>query len=332
MTHGNDGEPRESVSVSLPVSLIETLDDTIAETPDWLRLNRSELLDYVTQAGVEHADGDVLDLVPDGVLSKYRTKRRDENVQAKKYVVDKRAGWRGRVGDRLNARLAGEHPYHPEDVAALAEGYREELHYLHKLSPFSARTLDEDDAWLDQQIEGYRDAHHAKSIVPDSRPFEGRDDKVSLGRDLESLRGDLGALVDDLGERAESDAYDPDAIIRALAQDYAVDEEAVETVLDVLVDDDTDPRAALKSLDDDETTVADVLPDRAVSDVADPDPLDDAERVEDDRDGEYDLDAQTPQIDLGTLPTEETDDDVDPEQVEAIVEETIRADGGASDD
>jgi hypothetical protein len=326
-------ESKRSVTLSLSESLVDLLDEAVSDSPDYLSLSRSELLRYAVEQGVEEAGDDVEDLLPDEILAKYRTKRETERIKAKHYVVDKREGWRGRVKSYLNARLSGEEPYHPEGVRALAEGYREELRMLDRLSPTSSRTVDEDLAWLDESLDAYEQAHRAKEVVPDSRPFVDVDDAIATGHDVESLRGDLGALVDDLAERAESEAYDPDAIVRSLAQDYAVDESAVEVVLDVLLPEDVDPRAALKGLDDEDASVDDVFPSRVIDDVEDAPALDDSAEWSEPTTYEgserTDLPSETITVEVDDL-KDDSPADVDEDAVEAIVEEQIR--GGSDDD
>jgi hypothetical protein len=324
-----DDENRVPVSSTLPESLVEALDEAVLDAPDYLNLSRSELISYAAENGLEHASDDVLDLIPDEHLARYQAKRSHERVKAKHYIVDMLGGWRGRVRSFLNKRLAGEEPYHPGFIEVLAEGYLEDAEDLHGLVGRSPYDFEDDEQWLEEKLDQYEDAYRAKQMVPDSRPFEGVDDAVSLGSDLESLRGRLGGLVADLGTRAESEAYDPDAIVRALAQDYAVSEEAVETVLDVLLPDDVDPRAALKSLD--EQDVTDVVPERALEDLSGPSALD-AERIEDERvsGSGRDFEAETISFDVDELPGE--DPSIDDEEVERIVAEQIRGDGGTADD
>jgi hypothetical protein len=323
--------------VVLPEELVESFDGAVSQAPESLSLSRSEIVRYAVQQGVEEWSEDVEDLVPDEHLARYRTEAEEQRIQAAYYVIDKREGWRGRVKSYLNARLAGEEPYTPEGVESLAEGYREELRTLHRLAPDSSRTLDEDLAWMDEQVQAYRDAYLAKQTVPDGQPYEGVDDKVSIGRDLLSLKENVGQLVEDLADRAESAAYDADAIIRSLAAEYAVSEDAVTVVLDVVLPDDVDHRQALKSLES--KGVDEILPPEAVDDVEQRDPALDGEvmHLDDDKRTDMvagDLGGHTVQVEM----PEDVDDNADApgvaeEELAAIVDEEIRTNGhDAGDD
>jgi Arc/MetJ-type ribon-helix-helix transcriptional regulator len=260
-----DEETLVKTTVRLPESLVETLDEAIARGPDWLKTSRAELVRYGWGQDLEDWDGSVRELVPDENLAKYRIKREDERTQAKYYVVDKREGWRGRVKSRLNKRLAGEEPYHPDGVEILAEGYLEELEYLDAKVPRSSRTVDEDRGWLEQQLRDYRDAWAAKTTVPDPKPFDGLEDEIGVGRDLLQLRSSLEEVVLSIEERAEAEAYDPDGIKRALAAEWGVSEAAIETLLDLMVPDDVDQRRALKGLE--EGSLHDFVPAPAIEET-----------------------------------------------------------------
>ena len=330
-----DEEKLVQTTVRLPESLVELLDEAIARGPDWLTTSRSELVRYGWGQDLEDWDGSVRELVPDEVLAKYRIKRQDERTQAEYYSVDKREGWRGRVKSRLNKRLAGEEPYHPDGVETLAEGYLEELEYLDAVVPTSSRSVEEDRAWLEQQLRDYRDAWTAKTTVPAPKPFDDLEDEIGVGRDLLQLRSSLDEVVLEIEETAEGEAYDPDAIVRSLAAKWGVSEAAIETLLDLMVPDDVDQRRALKGLE--EGSLSDFVPAPAIEETAvDEDALPEAAEV---RMGGIDLNKDH---DLGDelvesvvdadLPTE-TEVDVD---AEALAEELdlspVETDGGGGDD
>lgn len=325
---GVDEEPKERTSIMLPESLVEAIDRAVEDAPEYLRLSRSELLRYLVEQGIDDAEPDVLDLVPDELLAYYRTRRVTERNQAEYHVVDMREGWRGRIKSYLNARIAGEEPYHPDGIEILSRGYRDELRELHELAPESSRTLDEDLAWLDDRIEGYREAFRAKMAVPTQDPYADVDDAVEVGRDLLRLAEDPAALVESIEERAESEAYDPDAIVAAIAREYAVGEDAIETVLDVLLPDDVDPRSALRDLE--HSGIDAILPPDAVDSIEDPGPVEGEVLVDDREDAvEGDMAERTIAIAADALP--EDDREVDEDEVERIVDEEIRGDVPATD-
>jgi hypothetical protein len=320
----SDKEPKERVSMTLPKSLVTALDAAVDDAPDYLGLTRSELARHAVEQGLDDWDEQVESLIPDELLAKYRVKRHDERVQQEYYIIDKREGWRGRVKSRLNKRLAGEEPYHPDGVEILSRGYRDELRYLHRLAPESSRTLSEDREWLESKINGYREAYAAKQAVPNGDPYSGIEDKIETGRDLLSLQDRAADLVADIEDRADGAAYDPDSIIRSLAAEYAVSERSIEVVLDVLLPDDVDPRQALKSLED--SGIESILPPEAVESTERPEI--EGETVIDDSPDmvEGDMADRTLSVRLDDLPTER--DEVDGETVEQIVREQVRGDGG----
>lgn len=336
-----DTEPLEHTTIRLRESLIETLDEAIQDAPDWLMVSRSDLVRYGWGRDLSEWDESVREIVPDEVLAKYRTKRMDERTQAAYYVVDKREGWRGRVKSRLNKRLAGEEPYHPDGVASLSEGYREELEALHELSPASARSLQADLVWLEERLEEYRDAWLAKTTVPDPRPFDDVEDEIGVGRDLLQLRRELDDLVLELEDVAESEAYDPDAIVRALAAERGVSEDAISLVVDLLVPDDVDNRRALKGLED--GGLGAIVPQAALEETRVDGELS-SERLDDRPPDRFD-DATTPaqirvsqdlaaQVLEAEDPTARTDVDVDGERLAEELDLDVEADegGGVADD
>lgn len=338
-----NNEPLEKTTVRLEESLIETLDEAIRDAPDWLNLSRADLIRYGWGQDLSEWDESVRELVPDALLAKYRVKRMDERTQAAYYAVDKREGWRGRVKSRLNKRLAGEHPHHPDGVASLAEGYREELEYDHDLSPSSARSLEADLMWLEEQLSEYRDAWLAKTTVPDPRPFDDVADEVGVGRDLLQLRRELDDLVLELEDVAASEAYDPDAIVRALAATRGVSEDAISLVVDLLVPDDVDPRQALKGLED--GGLGAIVPEAALEETRVEGELS-SERLDDRPPDRFDDATQPAQLRVSEEvaaevleaddPTRRTDVDVDEErlveELDLDVDMVDEGGGGLADD
>lgn len=312
----DDAEKRRT-TLWLSESLLEAADEAVDRAPDDVNLSRSEILRYAIERGIECED-EVLDLIPEELLGKYRTQRETNRIQSRHYVIDKREGWRGRVKSYLNARLAGEEPYHPEGIELLAAGYREELRMLDELAPESSRSVEEDLAWLDEQLSAYRDAWQAKGIVPDARPFEGIEDKIETGRDLLSLRTELGGLIEYLSGKARSaEAGDSEAIVTAAAREYGVSERAVEVVLDTVLPEDTDPHEAL--LDLRELPVDEVLPPEATEQLSESEPPEiGAERGT--REIEYDGQITSEQV---QLPAGALDQDGAPEIDEDALRELV---------
>jgi Arc/MetJ-type ribon-helix-helix transcriptional regulator len=320
-----------SVTLSLPETMIDAVDQAVEDAPDYLSLSRSEIIRYALAEGFDE-DDDVLDLIPSEILNKYLYEVEHERLKAEFYCVDMREGWRGRTKSYLNARLAGEHPHHPRGIQIIADGYRKELEFLHRQVPESSRTLEEDREWLRERIEDYRDAWEAKQTVPDPTPFEGLGDGIETGRDLLQLRGEFSDVVEAIDSKAESNAYDPDAIVESVASEFAVSTDAVDVVLETLLPGDEDPRSVLKDLET--SSIDSILPESAVEDLEAPEPEPDVEIQSDSRTDRIEGDMADDPIQVVPTDPDSVEDlpssrngDLDAEKIEALVQDGLRDDG-----
>lgn len=326
----DDGVELVRRTYMIPKSLDTALGEAVDQAPEWINLSKSELLRYVVHDGVVEsidADDEVLELLPESILAKYLTNARNERRKARSWIIDMRGGWRGRVKSYCNARLAGDEPYHPDVVERLATEYWDELlDYDARLDnpPGWSQTRLRD--WLDDLLDGYRDAFEAKQILPDDQPFSEVDDKIDVGRDLFRLQGQIADVVDDLAERAEAAQFDSDATVRAIAREYGVSEQSVNVILDVLLPDDRNPRDAIRELQ--HVDIEELIRDDAVKQVDDRPPVE-GEIVAGVADGGVGDMASTGlriQVDdVDQLPG--GGDRLDPDRIEEIVDEDLRANG-----
>lgn len=219
--------------------IIDEIVESSSESTEVPALSRSEAVLYLVRSGIESWDEEVDDLVPDAFIDKWRITRKREQIKSEQYLNDLKGGWRGRVLSQLNARLSGHSPYSERHIRKHAEGLAEEARLY-----WDSSDLDRNLEWLDEQVERYIDAARAKDMVPEDWTEEV--DDVQVGRDLWRLRDRAKEVVETIERIAESEAYDADAMLSRLASDFAVEEEAVELVLDMMVEDGADTRRALK--------------------------------------------------------------------------------------
>jgi len=236
-------EEKEPITVRLPASLYDAVDDAVLEAQersDLPNLSRAAVIRYMIEQGEDSWGDSVEALVPDALVEEWRVTRERKRIKKRAYTDDLAGGWRGRVKSALNGRLAGEEPYHPRYIRSLADSFEEEARLY-----FGGQELEDRVSWLHDRVEAYIDAFEAKGAVPE-RLYDDVDD-VSLGRDLRRLQERPVEVVTMIEEIAESEAYDPDAITDRISAEYGVDVEAVETVLDAMTREDVDERQALKA-------------------------------------------------------------------------------------
>lgn len=298
-----DRQKKEPVTVRLPASLYDAVDDAVLEAQERSELpnlSRAAVLRYMIEQGEESWDDSVESLVPDALLEEWQITRERKRIKKRAYIDDLAGGWRGRVKSALNGRLAGEEPYHPKYIRKLSDSFEEEARLY-----FEGQELEDRVSWLYDRVEAYIDAFEAKGAVPE-RLYDDVDD-VSLGRDLRRLQERPVEVVELIEEVAESEAFDPDAIIDRVSSEFDVDVEAVETVLDAMTREDVDERQALKAGDGFRTFV----PDRALQEPDEQADDLDLDRVDDTPPDRFD-DATEP-LQLRAEDVEDVDVDPDPD-------------------
>jgi hypothetical protein len=232
------------------VDVLDSIVDSSKEMAEIWDMSQSEAVREVVETGIQHLgeNPDLKEMVSDISLKLWQDKKDHERRRKKAKLADRAGGWRGQVEERFDNRLAGNQPYPPDKIEYLADSYFGDIVNAEvdpeTLEP-NEEKIDEHREWLDDLIEQYKEAYRAKQVVP-SEAFEGHDD-VQTGSDLLQLRDHFGEVLREIEETAEAEAYDPDAIYRAVASEHGVEVETIELIVDKLTEEDTDPRRALKS-------------------------------------------------------------------------------------
>lgn len=323
MTDGRERNRSERLKLSVypeTKRLIEEAADESHSRRDLPDLSLSQIGCYMIEQSVEEGllDETVESLIPDELIRAHRVVRKRERIKAETYVEDLAGGWRGRAKSALNARLSGENPYKPEYIRPVMDGFREEARLY-----FDGEELQAHLRWLDDRVSAYIDSYRAKTAVPD--PLFDDVDDVEVGRDLWSLRERGVEVVETIESVAESEAYDPEAILDRLSNDWGVSERALRLVLDWMTEEDTTVERALKSGD----KLRFHLPDRALTDGSDPEiDSDQLMRVEEAPTDRFDDDTQTLQFRGEDLDTEESEPEIDGEELADL----MPGQGGVSDD
>jgi hypothetical protein len=306
-----DRQKKERLTIRLPRSLYDAVDDAVLETEqrsDLPNLSRADVIRYMIEQGEDCWSDSVETLIPDALVEEWQVTRERKRIKKRAYIDDLAGGWRGRVKSALNGRLAGEEPYHPRYIRSLADSFEEEARLY-----FDGQELEDRVSWLYDRVEAYIDAFEAKGAVPE-RLYDDVDD-VSLGRDLRRLQERPVEVVELIEEVAESEAFDPDAIIDRVSSEFDVDVEAVETVLDAMTREDVDERQALKAGDGFRTFV----PGQALQEPDEQDDDLDLDRVDDppDRfdDATEPLRLTAEDVDLDPDP----DPEIDPDELRDVV-------------
>lgn len=289
------------------IEIVETLEEELANKREYPNVSQGEIVRHIVDIGLENWDGTSRGLIPDEFVEKYQTVRDRERQKASGRVEWYRATWQRNCVVALNKLLADPEPAEPKYVTPIMEKYANEA-----LNYFDGQELDRKLSWLNDQLEGYKDAWRAKQIVPEGDPWD-HNDQVALGRDLMSLI-DQGPdkVVGDIEAIAESYAYDADAILDRLAADFAVEIDAIELVLDAIVRDDVDPRRALKGLEDPGSAFEDFVSAKALEERVEEVPL--IEDPDNARKGGWMPSGITAE-DLNGHTTEEIVTEIDPEAI-----------------
>jgi hypothetical protein len=179
------------------------------------------------------------ELIPDIELEVFRKQQEYDRAKKQGRLDDMRGGWRGRVSDRLENRLAGPEPYNPDVVEDLGDSYLEEI----EIWEDDQERIEAHREWLREEIARYREAYRAKQLVGEEH-FE-EIDGVETGSELLELRDCFGELLSDLKVRCDGPHSSPDDILRATSKEWSVEEETLELILEQLTDERTDIRHAL---------------------------------------------------------------------------------------
>jgi hypothetical protein len=188
----------------------------------------------------EEDDG-LLEVVDDETLLEFRHKQRKEETKPMSRGLKFAERFRDHT-DQLMSGEAGERA-HPSGVEQIAEIYIEDLEDHHRFGKISEESLEEQREAIETRLEEYREDYHAAQYAPPDRDVP---DDAAIGRDMLQLRDQIEDVVERIVEISEGDAFDPDAIVDALSAEYAVSEDAIDIVLDLIVPDDQDVRRALK--------------------------------------------------------------------------------------
>lgn len=228
------GSDMEQVSVSLreeTIEVAESLQKNSLENPELWDMSRSEAIRELVQHGIENLseNPDLERLIDAGALEAYQRQKRHEERRREAEKWDLIGGWRGRVSNRIDHRLAGDEPYPPEMMERLAESYFGDIADLCDDPDELQRHRD----WLDRKIERYRNAYSVKKLAP-ADTFRDRDEKVDTGADLWLLSQTPDETLADIVGAIESEHSDADALATKLANEWGVSEESVWTLLDML--------------------------------------------------------------------------------------------------
>lgn len=238
--------------------VIESLRDNSLRTPEIWDMSRSEAAREICKHGLENLpeNPDLEELIDDVHLDVWRRQKEYDKVRKEGRIDDMAGGWRGRVRSRLNGRLAGAEPFRPEKIISQCDRYWREI----QIWEDDEELLREHREWLDQMIEEYERAYRAKEVYPDES-FEDVDEKVEVGADLLRLKPQIVDVVETIERKASTKEWTgPDAIRDSIANEFAVDPEAIDVVLDYIVPDDVSTHEALMHGEE----IREILPDEAI--------------------------------------------------------------------
>ena len=240
---------KESVTIYLDeetIQVLKSIQQASAQNPEIFDMSKSEagreLIDFaIDRLG---SSPDLEELVDPVDLELWRKQREQDRYEQKGRIHEMRGGWRGRVRSRFNGRLAGAEPYPPDVMEDLTDLYMGEIETWED----DEEKIEDHRRWLGDLMQEYRDAYRCKQVVPD-RTFEDAVDDVATGSDLLRIREKFGELIGQLITISESDSFDPGAILDRVSEEYAIDRETLEMILDEITGEATNHRQALKTGD-----------------------------------------------------------------------------------
>lgn len=237
---------------------IESIKENSQRTPEIWDMKTSEAGREVLNHGLEQLgeNPDLEALVDEVDLEVWRKQKKYDKIRKEGRIIDMQGGWRGRVRSRLNGRLAGEEPFPPGKIISQADNYWREIVTWED----DEGLLAEHREWLDHQIEEYKRAYRAKEVYPEES-FEAVDEKVAIGADLLRLKPQIVDVVETIERKASTKEWTgPDAIRDSIANEFGVDPEAIDVVLDYIVPEDVPVSRALMNGE----AIREILPDEAI--------------------------------------------------------------------
>lgn len=225
---------------------IETLAEESRVDPDSPNLSQSDATRELLRHALEELGNspELEELLPETRLEVFRKQRKYNRTKQQGRLDDMRGGWRGRVTDRLDNRLAGPEPYHPEVIEDLCESYVQEI----EIWEDDPDRVEDHRDWIEGELERYRQSYRAKQLVGEERYAEISG--VERGSELMQLRDQFPELLRDLKAKCDHPNTTPRAVLTSLSKEWAVEEETLELILDELTDERTDVRTVLGQQDE----------------------------------------------------------------------------------
>jgi len=215
----------ETTHLSFRVS--EGLNDAIEELAHEYRTSKSEVARNLLTTGLEQEPEDV---IPEHDLIAYK---RDE-IKRENRVKDWRGGFETRVKQEFTRRF--KNGYKPEDLAAFADGYRQEAHLLW---PEDDERRNDALAYIDAMLEEARKAMETSEYEPlDPETAFSSFSGVEDGTARESVDDDVfQAIVQDarsrLSDPTKSVKADDPGFVKALSKAHSVPEQVAQDAVDV---------------------------------------------------------------------------------------------------
>lgn len=213
-------------------------EDDVPEIESKSAVIRDALDDLLNQYQETH---NIEDIVDDETLLEFRHEQRKKETTP----ISRGAKFAERFSDHCDDLFTGRDGEKADiqTIETLSENYIEDVRDHHELGGLSETARDQQITSIRRRVEEYRADLEAARYSPDERDVPN---DAEFGQNVLQLRDQIEDVVERIVEIAEGDAYDPDAIVDALSGEFAVSDEAIKYVLDLIVPDDQDVRRALK--------------------------------------------------------------------------------------
>lgn len=211
--------------------------------------SKAEVYRKLIDIGIEHISTDaegieIEELVSDAALVEHERERLKERSKPTIRAAKTAQRFRKLTEDLFSGER-GERAT-PSVIETIAESYLSELASAAEVGTIPDDSVREQTLAIERRVAEYREDYEAARYAPHD-PSDP--EAVEIGRDIRAMRSSIEEIVATIVDKAESEAFDPDAIVRSVSAQYGVSEEAIEIVLDLIVPEDVDPRLALKAGD-----------------------------------------------------------------------------------